>query len=95
MNNARGRVPQSGTKARAARSGFNMIFGEYDREMDIAVNRREAWEDGRTEGMERGMEKGREEGKLLIAKNLLVEGSSPEFVQKITGLPPEKINKLK
>jgi hypothetical protein len=64
-----------------------MIFGEYDREMDIAVNRREAWEDGRAEG--------REEGKLLIAKNLLVEGSSPEFVQKITGLPPEKINNLK
>ncbi|GBU26698.1 hypothetical protein R84B8_00208 [Treponema sp. R8-4-B8] len=28
-----------------------MIFGdgEYDREMDIAVNRREAWEDGREE----------------------------------------------
>jgi hypothetical protein len=45
---------------------FNMIFGEYDREMDIAVNRREAWEDGREEGMEKGreegMEKGREEG---------------------------------
>jgi hypothetical protein len=58
---------------------FNMIFGEYDREMDIAVNREEA----------------REEEKLIIAKNLLVEGSSPEFVEKITGLPPEKIKKLK
>jgi hypothetical protein len=30
-----------------------MIFGEYDRDMDIAVNRREAWEDGRAEGMEK------------------------------------------
>jgi len=61
---------------------FNMIFGEYDRETDIAVNRKEA----RSEGLE--------EGKLLIAKNLLVEGSSPEFVQKVTGLPPEKIKNL-
>jgi len=26
-----------------------MIFGEYDREMDIAVNRREAREEGREE----------------------------------------------
>jgi len=26
-----------------------MIFGEYDREMDIAVNRREAKEEGREE----------------------------------------------
>ena len=25
---------------------FNMIFGEYDRDMDIAVNRREAREEG-------------------------------------------------
>jgi predicted transposase/invertase (TIGR01784 family) len=66
---------------------FNMIFGEYDREMDIAVNRREAWEDGHEEG--------RAEEKLTIAKNLLIEGSPPEFVYKITGLPPEKINNLK
>jgi hypothetical protein len=29
---------------------INMIFGEYDREMDIAVNRREAMEEGREEG---------------------------------------------
>jgi hypothetical protein len=51
-----------------------MIFGEYDREMDIAVNRREAREEGL------------EEGKLIITKNLLAEGSTPEFVQRITGL---------
>jgi len=40
----------------------SMIFGEYDRDLDIAVNRREAWEDGREEGLEEGMERGREEG---------------------------------
>jgi len=78
-----------------------MIFGdgEYDREMDIAVNRREAWEDGHEEGREEGLEEGREEGmereKILIAKNLLDKGSSYEFVQKITGLTTEKIQELK
>jgi predicted transposase/invertase (TIGR01784 family) len=70
---------------------FNMIFGEYDREMDIAVNRREAWEDGRAEGREEG----REEGKIITAKNLLDEGSSLEFVYKVTGLSPAKIKKIK
>jgi len=91
-----------------------MIFGEYDRDMDIAVNRREAMEEGikkgrkegREEGMESGIKKGREEGlqegreegieqeKLIIAKNLLEKGSSVEFVQEITGLSSEKIQKL-
>jgi len=33
---------------------INMIFGEYDREMDIAVNRREAREEGRSQGREEG-----------------------------------------
>jgi len=64
-----------------------MIFGEYDREMDIAVNRREA----REEGLEEGMEKGMEQEKLIIAKNLLAKGSTPEFVQEITGLSLEEI----
>jgi len=63
-----------------------MIFGEYDREMDIAVNRREA----REEGEEIGMNK----EKLIIAKNLLSEGSTPEFVHRITGLSLEKIKEI-
>ena len=39
-------------------------------------------------------EDGREEGKQEIARNLLAEGSSPEFVQKITGLDMETILNL-
>jgi len=57
---------------------INMIFGEYDREMDIAVNRREA----------------KEEERLIIAKNLLSEGSTPEFVQRITGLSLDEIEEI-
>ena len=71
-----------------------MIFGEYDREMDIAVNRREAREEGRQEGHEEGLKEGMEEEKLIIAKNLLAKGSSPEFVCEITGLSLEKISEL-
>jgi len=40
------------------------------------------------------MELGRKEEKLAIARNLLAEGSTPEFVCKITGLPTEEIEKL-
>jgi predicted transposase/invertase (TIGR01784 family) len=65
---------------------INMIFGEYDRDMDIAVNRREAKEEGRAEGLEEGRKE-----KLIIAKNLLSEGSTPEFVHRITGLSLEEI----
>jgi len=76
----------------------NMIFGEYDRDMDIAVNRREAREEGLEEGRKEGREEGREEGieqeKLIIAKNLLEKGSTAKFVQEITGLSQEKIRKL-
>ena len=66
-----------------------MIFGEYDREMDIAVNRREAKEEGRIEGLEEGRKE-----KLLIAKNLLAKDLTPEFVHEITGLSLEKIKEI-
>ncbi|MCL2186243.1 MAG: hypothetical protein FWB86_10380 [Treponema sp.] len=46
------------------------------------------------EGHEEGQEKGREEEKIIIARNLLAEGSSPEFVQKITGLDLKTIQEL-
>ena len=67
-----------------------MLTAEYDREMDIAVNRREAEEKGLKKGEEIGMEK----EKLIIAKNLLEKGSTPEFVCEITGLSLEKIEEL-
>ena len=38
-------------------------------------------------------EEGREE-KRTIARNLLVESSTPEFVQKITGFSLDEIEKL-
>jgi predicted transposase/invertase (TIGR01784 family) len=43
---------------------------------------------------EEAREEGHEEEKLIIAKNLLSEGSTPEFVQRITGLSLEQIEEI-
>jgi predicted transposase/invertase (TIGR01784 family) len=61
---------------------LSMLFTEFNLEDAIAVAREEAWEDG-------------EENKALeIARNLLSEGSTPEFVQKITGLDLDTLKGL-
>ncbi|GBU28368.1 hypothetical protein R84B8_01926 [Treponema sp. R8-4-B8] len=65
---------------------LNMLYGEYDPEVEMRVVREEA----REEGEEIGMEK----EKLIIAKNLLAKGSTSEFVHEITGLSIEKINEI-
>ena len=74
---------------------FNMLFGDWD--LDIA---KEVWqEEAREDGWEAGIEKGLSEGKFLeklaIARNLLNEGSASEFVEKITGLDLDTIQKIK
>jgi predicted transposase YdaD len=62
----------------------NMLITEYDRDMDIAVNRREAWEDGIAEGLERGREnglvEGREESRQLFFE-LLNQGLTIEEIK--------------
>jgi len=52
---------------------MNMLFGEYDRDTDIAVNRREAWEDGRAEG--------RDENRKYILE-LINQGLSTEEIKQ-------------
>jgi flagellar biosynthesis/type III secretory pathway protein FliH len=65
----------------------NMLITEYDRDMDIAVNRREAWEDGREDGLTEGME--------FAARNALAKGLSLEFVQEITGLGIDAVEAIR
>ena len=59
-----------------------MLYTEWNWDDALAVAREEAREDGI------------EEGKLEIARNLLVKGSTPEFVHDITGLDIETIKNL-
>ena len=68
----------------------NMLFGEYDYETDIRVQRREAFEDGVAEGIEQAAE----QKAIETAKNLLKEGLSVEQIARCTNLTLEKVQEL-
>jgi len=63
---------------------------QYDRQCALEY----AEKKGEKRGEKRGEKKGEMNEKLIIARNLLAEGSAPEFVQKITGLSLDEIAKL-
>ena len=50
--------------------------------------------EARRSGIEEGLEMGMEQEKQIIAKNLLSEGSTPEFIHRITGLSLKDIAHL-
>jgi len=64
-----------------------MLFGEYDYETDIRVQRREAFENGLAEGAEQKA--------IETAKRLISMGLSLEQVSAGTDLPLETVEKLK
>jgi len=61
---------------------LSMLMTEWNLDDAIAVAREEAWEDGTTEA------------NFKIARNLLSEGSSLEFVQKVTGIDLDTLKGL-
>jgi len=67
-----------------------MLFGEYDYETDIRVQRREAFEDGLAEGIEQGAE----QKAIETANEALKMNLSIEQIAKLTGLSEEKILQL-
>jgi predicted transposase/invertase (TIGR01784 family) len=69
----------------------NMLFGEYDYDTDIRVQRREAFEDG----VEEGISQGAELTKIETAKNFIKLGLSIELIAEGTGLSEENIKKIK
>ena len=64
----------------------NMLLAEYDYDTDIAVQRKEAFEDG--------MSQGEHKKAIETAKKFLAMGLSIEQVADGTGLSPEEIEKL-
>ena len=75
-----------------------MLLAEYDYDTDIAVQRKEAFDDGvsigRNEGISIGLSQGAREAKLETAKKFLAMGLSVEQVADGTGLSVEEIEKL-
>ena len=75
-----------------------MLLAEYDYDTDIAVQRKEAFEDGisigRNEGISIGLSQGVQQAKLETAKNLLSIGLSQDQIASVTGLSIEEIEKL-
>jgi predicted transposase/invertase (TIGR01784 family) len=69
-------------------------FKRQWREEGLEEGRAEGRTEGRTEGKAEGQKEGHKKATQEIARNLLTEGSTPEFVQKITGLDLETIQKL-
>jgi len=68
-----------------------MLYTEWNMDDALAVRYEEGHEDGIAKGIEDGMEKGRFNEKLKIARSLLAEGTTPDFIKKITGLDIETI----
>ena len=80
----------------------NMLTSEYNYETELKVVRREAREEGirrgirkgRMEGRIEGRMEGKEEGLITTATKMKNENCEVAFIQKITGLSRETIEKL-
>ena len=67
-----------------------MLLAEYDYDTDIAVQRKEAFEDGIAIGLSQGVK----EAKLETAKILKSSGVEINIITNSTGLSVEEIEKL-
>jgi predicted transposase/invertase (TIGR01784 family) len=80
----------------------NMLLAEYDYDTDIAVQRKEAFDDGVAIGEERGIfiglsqgiSQGEKKAKIETAKSMKLENMPISMIAHFTGLSPEEIEKL-
>ena len=75
-----------------------MLLAEYDYDTDIAVQRKEAFEDGIAIGEERGISLGITQGAyqkaIETARSMKSENMSVSLIAHFTGLSVEEIEKL-
>lgn len=70
---------------------MNFLTAEYDYDMDIKVNREEAYTDGYKKGEEQGIEQGIEQGVLSSVRNLIDSMDiTAEEAMKYLMIPEEK-----
>ena len=80
----------------------NMLLAEYDYDTDIAVQRKEAFDDGlsqgisqgRNEGISIGLSQGEHKKAVETAKSMMQRNISIDIVAECTGLSVEEIEKL-
>ena len=60
----------------------------------MADARYDGYEEGFDEGREQGVAQGAYETKLETARNMLIEGLTPQMVARCTGLPLETVMEL-
>ena len=72
----------------------NMLLAEYDYDTDIAVQRKEAFNDGFSAGEERGISLGAYQKAVETAKNALSMKLTLEQIASLTGLSVEVIQDL-
>ena len=84
----------------------NMLLAEYDYDTDIAVQQRESFEDGLSQGRDEdivigeergisiGLSQGAHQKAVETAKSLLLKNISIDIVAECTGLSVEEIEKL-
>ena len=76
----------------------NMLLTEYDYDTDIAVQRKEAFDDGISQGIQQGISQGISQGelqaKIQTAKNMLKDNIDLCIIQKYTGLSVEEIEQI-
>ena len=68
----------------------NMLLAEYDYDTDIAVQRREAFDDGLSQGISQGAY----QKAVETAEKLISLGLSQTQIASVTGLSVEEIEKL-
>ena len=81
---------------------MNMLIAEYDYDVDIAVQREEALQEGEAKGFSLGIAQGEAKGfsegsyqsKLETAKLMKRENCDTAFIIKITGLTEKEIEQL-
>ena len=83
-----------------------MLLAEYDYDTDIAVQRKEAFDDGIaigekvgeergiSIGLSQGISQGEKKAKLETAKSMILRNISIDIVAECTGLSVEEIEKL-
>ena len=79
---------------RKSKEVMNMLIAEYDYDVDIAVQREEALQEGEAKGFSEGISEGSHQKALETAKTMLAMHYPLEDICKITGLTEAEIERL-